>query len=415
MTLWNPTYRIRIDGSTVTTATLSGLTITAGRTDIYSQPIASYAKLSLLETNLATVVYEINDPLTIEVLNTSNNWVSLFGGFITDIGIQLVQTGSTAKVQNINIIATGALARLNRSVFIGNLAHNFDGDMIYEVLSPVLFDTWNEIPGSLTWNTYDATTQWQNAQNSGLGEIDRPGDYELHSQSSLTENTYSLASRLANSGLGYLYEDAQGRIGYADSSHRSEYLAANGYVELDANQAIGPGLEIVKRAGDVRNEVTVTYGATGSNSHTETDTASTLLYGTLASTVNTTLRNQIDAENQALYYLEIRAYPQYQMNQITFELGSPEIDNADRNSLLGVFMGEAISLVNLPSNMSLTEFQGFVEGWTWRAAYNRLTLTLNLSPVAYSLRAFRWNSVPVTETWNTITPTLTWLDATIVS
>jgi hypothetical protein len=61
------------------------------------------------------------------------------------------------------------------------------------------------------------------------------------------------------------------------------------------------------------------------------------------------------------------------------------------------------------------EFQGFVEGWTWRAGYNRLTLEMTVSPIAYSLQAFRWNNVPAAETWQTISPTLTWLEATIVA
>jgi hypothetical protein len=41
----------------------------------------------------------------------------------------------------------------------------------------------------------------------------------------LNDTVYNLASRFATSGLGYLYEDNQGRIGYADSTHRSQYLA----------------------------------------------------------------------------------------------------------------------------------------------------------------------------------------------
>jgi hypothetical protein len=61
------------------------------------------------------------------------------------------------------------------------------------------------------------------------------------------------------------------------------------------------------------------------------------------------------------------------------------------------------------------EFQGFVEGWTWTAGLNSLNLTLNISPVAYSLQAFAWDDVPVGETWNTISPTLDWLNATIVA
>jgi hypothetical protein len=246
MSIWSPVYRVKVNGSTVTGATLSGLSITSGRTDIYSQPIAGYCSLTLIETAEASVPYEINDAVTIEVQDSTAAYVNLFGGFITDLGITVETSGSTALSQRIQITAVGALARLNRAVYTGNFAHQFDGDRIEELLSTVLFDQWNEVPAAETWNGYDATTQWQDAENSGLGEIDTPGDYELHSENNLNDTVYDLASRFATSGLGYLYEDAEGRIGYADSTHRAEYLVSDGYLNLDANDAIGPGLSIVK-------------------------------------------------------------------------------------------------------------------------------------------------------------------------
>ena len=413
MTLWNPVYRVKVDGVTVTSATLSGLTITSGRTDIYQQPIAGYCNLSLIETAEASVPYEVNDAVTIEVQDSTGAYVNLFGGFITDLGITVQTSGSTATSQQIRIVAVGALARLARAVYTGNFAHQFDGDRIEELLSGVLFDQWNEVPAAETWNGYDATTQWQDAENSGLGEIDTPGDYELHSETGLNDTVYNLASRYATSGLGYLYEDAQGRIGYADSTHRSQYLATNGYVDLDGNHAIGPALSIVKRAGDVRNAITVGYGI-GSASVDDEDAASISLYGQLATTISTTLRHQHDAEAQAAFYLLIRAYPQFALRQITFTTANPEIDNADRDSLLNVFMGMPLNITNLPSNMVNGEFLGFVEGWTWSASLNRLDLSMNLSALQFSLQAFRWNSVPDTESWNTLSPTLDWANATIV-
>ncbi|MFZ9922832.1 MAG: hypothetical protein ACO3E4_07965, partial [Candidatus Nanopelagicaceae bacterium] len=289
MTAWSPTYRVKVNGLTVTSATLSGLTITSGRDDIYAQPLAGYCSLTLIETSEASVPYEINDAVTIEVQNTSLVYVNLFGGFITDLGITVETSGSTATSQRIQITAVGALARLNRAVYTGNFAHQFDGDRILELLETVLLDQWNELPAAQTWNSYDPLVQWQDAENSGLGEIDTPGDYELHSENNLDDTVYNLASRFATSGLGYLYEDSQGLIGYADSTHRSTYLATNGYVDLDGNQAIGPALSIVKRAGDVRNSITISYGTSGSEV-TDNDAASISDYGLLASTISTTLR-----------------------------------------------------------------------------------------------------------------------------
>ena len=94
---------------------------------------------------------------------------------------------------------------------------------------------------------------------------------------------------------------------------------------------------------------------------------------------------------------------------------NPEIDEIDRTSMLSVFMGMPINLQNLPANMNNGEFQGFVEGWQFQAGINSLTVSLYVTPVAYSLQAFTWSDVPVVETWNTIEPTLEWLNATVVA
>ena len=414
MTIWNPTYRVKVAGNTVTNATLSGLTITSGRTDIYTQPVAGYCNVTLIETGETSVPFEINDAVTIEVQDSTATYVNLFGGFITDLGITVQTSGSTATSQQIKILAVGALARLNRAVYVGNFAHQFDGDRILELLTTLLLNQWNEVPAAETWDGYDPTTQWLDAENTGLGEIDTPGDYDLHSETGLNDTIYNLASRFATSGLGYLYEDNQGRISYADSTHRSQYLGTYGYVDLDGNHAIGPALSIVKRSGDVRNSITLGYGV-GSAEVTDEDLESVQLYGELASSIKTTLRHLADAADQAAFYLKIRAYPQYAFRQITFPIGNPEIDDTDRDALLSVFMGMPLNIENLPNNMVDGRFQGFVEGWTWTAGLNSLNLTINLSALAFSLQAYRWDLVGGSETWNTISPTLDWLEATIVA
>jgi hypothetical protein len=361
------------------------------------------------------VPYDINDSVTIEVKKSDNSYVNLFGGFLSDIAIIVTNAGTIQARQEVRIVALGAIARLARSNFLGNLNANNDGDQMLEVLEGVLLASWNEVPGSLTWDNYEPTTQWQDAENTGLGEIDTPGDYSLAALSNLDQSVYSLATQIANSGLGYFYEDSQGRIGYADSTHRAQYLAANGYVDLDARQAFGSGMTILKRAGDVRNSLSIIYGASGNQSYEQEDAASVALYGELAWVVTTHLQNLTDAEDQADFYLQIRAFPQYEMPSITYPLQNPEIDDADRDALLEVFMGQPLNIQNLPSNMTLGEYQGFVEGWTWRAGVSGLSIELTLSPIAFSLQAFRWNSVPVGETWNSISPTLEWYNATIVA
>jgi hypothetical protein len=163
----------------------------------------------------------------------------------------------------------------------------------------------------------------------------------------------------------------------------------------------------------VRNSIKITYKNNQTTS--ATDAASIAIYGELGQNITTSLELLADANTQAAFYLALRAYPEFMFRSITFPLASSEIDNSDRDALLNVFMGLPLDISNLPSNMLPAGFQGFVEGWTFSASKNALSLTLNLSPTAYSLQAFKWMDVPITEQWQTISPTLDWLNAILVA
>lgn len=415
MTLWNPVWNVEINGVPVTDSVLANLSLTSGRTNIYEQAQAGYVNLTLINLNQTAIPITINDSITVELQDSTATLVPIFGGTVTDLTIEVSDVGGVGYTQRVTILALGALSRLPKFLTNGVLPKEFDGDQIYDVLKAILFNAWNQVPAALQWQTTDPALTWADAFNTGLGEIDRPGDYELAARSSSRTDAYSLVAALATSGLGYLYENPAGQISYADSTHRSEYLAANGYVELSANNAQGSGLSIQTRAGDVRNSITLKYNATSSAEKSATDPDSISLYGELGQIITTTLHNAADAQDQADFYLSLRAYPQANFNNITYQLTNPEIDDIDRDDLLNVFMGMPVSLSDLPLNMVSGNFLGFVEGWTFQAAYNEVSLTMNLSPIAYSLQAMNWQSVPITELWNTINPTLDWASATIVS
>ena len=415
MTQWAPVWRVKIAGVDVTDSVLASLNITSGRTNIYEQAQAGYCSITLIVFDQVAIDYEINDSLSVEVQDTSAVYQPIFGGSIVDIAVSVSEVGSTAYTQEVTITALGALARLQKALTNGVLAHDFDGDQILTILSEVLLGQWNEVPAAETWANYDPTVTWATAENVGLGEIDTPGNYELSQRSSSVIVIYDLVAALATSGLGYIYEDANGLIGYADSTHRTTYLAANGYTDLTANHALGRGITIKTRAGDVRNDVTIKYGQNSQNTTNAKDLASIDIYGNLSQIINTTIKHQADAEDQADFYLALRAIPIPIFDQITYALTNPELDNGDRDSLINVFMGQPVAINNLPTNMAGGRFQGFVEGWTFRASYNELSVTLLMSPLAYSLQAMQWGDVPIAETWASVSPTLEWEYATIVA
>jgi len=410
MSAWDPEWLVTIAGVDVTDVSIASLTVTSGRTDIYQQPVAGYCNLTLINLTGAAITAEINDAISVQVKDTSGNFVAIYGGTITDIDLKVDTASSLGITESISIIALGALARLPRLTFTGTIASNFDGDQMYELLSEYLYGTWAQLDSTVTWDTFNATQTWDDALNIGLGTIDRPGDYDLADHTHDASDVYTIANTIATSGAGYVYEDAQGRINYADQSHRAAYLTDNGYIELDANDAIASNIATTRRAGDVRNSLTVKYGSTGSSEITETDPASIAIFGELGQVINTVLASSVDAEDQAEFYLSLRSTPQSFFKSISYQLVSPDLSNEDRDALLGISMGSALNIINLPTNVTGGSFQGFVEGWTFSAGFNTLSISMNLTPVAFSLPPVRWNGVSNSLEWADVS-TISWLDA----
>ena len=415
MTAWSPDWKLTVAGVDYTDIAISDIAHQAGRSDIYQQPNPSYIQVSFVALSGQTLPFDINDSLSLQVKDTSGAYVNLFGGDITDITVSVQKTGAISTVIEYSVLAMGSLVKLAKELYLGTIAQDEDGNQIYDLLSSVLLGTWNDVPAASTWAGYDATETWANALNLGLGDIDTPGLYTMENRAAEADTIYNIASLIANSAFGYLFEDNEGNIGYADADHRQNYLLTNGYVDLDANHALGQGLSTITRSGDIRNDVAINYGNNFGSQETATSATSIATYGYKAESINSVLHSAVDAQAVADRYIAQRAFPLPAFQSITFPITNPEIDNSDRDNLLGVFMGQPLNLQNLPDQISGGEFEGYVEGWSWSTRFNELFLTINLSPVAYSQVAMRWNTTPIVETWQTIDPTLTWEYATIVA
>jgi hypothetical protein len=415
MTVFTPEWKLTVAGTNYTNIAISDVQHQAGRTDIYSQPSPSYMQVTLVALSGQTLPFAINDSFALQVKNSAGTYVNLFGGDITDLTVEVGAFGNVADVINYTILAMGSLVKLAKEIYNGTISQDEDGNQIYTLLSSVLLASWNDVPAATTWSGYSATETWATAGNQGLGEIDQPGLYTMENRAASADTIYNIAGLIANSAFGYLYEDNEGNIGYADADHRQTYLLANGYVDLDANHALGSGLSTITRSGDIRNDVFINYGNNYGSQKTATSATSIATYGYKSESINSVLHSAVDAQAVADRYIAQRAFPLPVFQSITFPITNPEIDNSDRDNLLGVFMGQPLNITNLPDQISGGEFEGYVEGWRWSTRFNELFLTINLSPVAFSQVAMRWNTVPIVETWQTIDPTLTWEYATIVA
>jgi hypothetical protein len=412
MTVFTPEWKLTIDGVDYTNVAISDISHESGRTDIYQQPNPGYIQVDLVALNNQTYDFQVNDGLALQVKNSTGTYVSIFGGNITDITVSVGATGSVGTVLGYSIIALGALAKLPKIITTGILSQDQDGDQIYALLSPFLLGNWNDVPAAETWATYSATETWADAVNIGLGEIDQPGQYEMENRTSLEDTVYNIASLIASSAFGVLYEDSNGNIGYADASHRQNYAAANGFIEISANTAIGSGLATKTQIGDVRNSVAINYGNNFGSQKTASDTTSIGTYGYKAETINSVIHDATDAQDVADRYISLRAYPKPNFDSITFPITNPELDDADRDALLGIFIGQPIMITDLPSQIATGGiFEGYVEGWNWSTSFNQLFLTINLSPIEFSAVFQDWDEVNASEAWNTLSGTITWQTA----
>ena len=411
MSEWTPEYRIKANGDEITDITLIGFTVTSGRTDVNSQAQAGYASIRILNLNNQVFTWGINTGITIEVKDSTNTFVPIFGGRISDISTGVDRTGSAATVTSVDIYALGAISKLQKAIWEGSLSKDLDGAQILTILESLLTNSWNEVPAAETWAAYDATTTWENAENVGIGQIDT-GEYEMISRSAAPVNMYQYVSEIANSAIGYIYEDGNGLISYGDTNHRQDYLVANGYVNLDANHAIAEGIRSTIRQGDIVNAVTINYKNNFGTTYSLSDQNSIDQYGLYAQNIQSLIDDDPDAVAVAERLVAFRSTPKAKFDSITYALQNPELDDNDRDDLINVFMGMPVAIENLPANINGGNFVGYVEGWTFRSSLSGLTITMSLSPTEFWTVAQDWDQVTPTLEWGQVDATLTWQNAT---
>jgi hypothetical protein len=406
---WLPEWRITV-GTTVYT-NVTGVNLTTGRIDIDRQCQAGYARMDIINSTNALFDIDVTDSLTLELKDSDGDYVVVFGGTVSDFSTSVRSPEETGFVTLGTILAVGALAKLPKAIYTDSVAHGLDGEQIAIILQDLLVNEWQEVAPALQWEDYNPTTTWANAENVGLGEIDS-GLYQMDNLSAADRNTQTLVQQIADSALGNLYEDKQGRISYADADHRSNYLAANGSTQLDGNYASPASVKSILQIGKIRNSEIVRYGNDYGSTYAATDDASITTYGRYQRTFDSNIRYLADIEDIIERDLALRSTPRTQLDQITFRLDNPLMPDALRDDLINLFFGEPVVITNLPFNMFEGYFSGFVEGISIRANASFVDCTIYVSPTDFSLIAPTWATVIPTNTiWSGVNGTLQWSKA----
>ena len=407
---WLPEWRITIGTNVYTNVT--GVNVTTGRIDIDRQCQAGYARMDIINSTNALFDIDVTDSLTLELKDSGGTYVPVFGGTVSDFTTSVRSPEEVGYVTIGTILAVGALAKLPKAIYTDAVAHDLDGEQISIILTDLLVNQWQEVAPALQWVNYlPANTTWANAENVGLGEIDA-GLYEMDNLAAASRNTQTLVQQIADSALGNLYEDKQGRISYADGDHRSNYLATNGSTQLDGNYASPARVKSILQIGKIRNSEIVRYGNDYGSTYSATDDASITTYGRYQRTFDSNIRHTADIEDIIERDLALRSTPRTQLDQITFRLDNPLMPNALRDDLINLFFGEPVVITNLPFNMFEGYFSGFVEGISIRATPTFVDATIYVSPTDFSLIAPTWATVIPTNTiWSGVNGTLQWSKA----
>ena len=407
---WLPEWRVTVNDDVFTNVT--SVSFASGRLDIDRQPTAGYCRVELINTDGSPFTINVTETITLELKNSTGTYVTVFGGEVSDFNVGVRSPEESGFITYGVILGIGSLAKLTKAVYNTALAEGLDGAQIAEILGTALNLNWNEVTPTITWDTYPATTTWNDAE-SYIGTIDSGFYTMIALAASASARSLTLADQIATSALGQIYEEKDGDVSYDDADHRSNYLAANGYTALDGSYASPRTIQSTTQIGRIRNSLIYRY-STGYASTFSTSSADSIAsYGLYERSFESNIKNLADITDIGTRDLRLRQVPKGSLGAITFRLDNPDLPSAMLDSLIGVFFGMPVLISNLPSNLLDGTFEGFVENVAVNATPTYVDMTLFITATEFSLSTTQWDTViPSTITWATTNATLIWNNAT---
>jgi hypothetical protein len=407
---WLPEWRVTVGDDVYTTVT--SVSFASGRLDIDRQATAGYCQVTIINTDNTPFTINVTEPVTLELKNSSGTYVTVFGGEVSDFNIGVRSPEESGYVTTGTILGIGSLAKLTKAVYNTALAEGLDGAQIAAILGAALNLTWAEVTPTVTWATYPADVTWANAE-SYIGEVDSGFYTMIALAANASAKSQTLTDQIANSALGQMYEEKDGDVSYADADHRSNYLAANGFTNLDGSYATPSSITSTTQIARIRNSLIYRYATGYASTYSTSDTDSIASYGLFERSFDSNIKNLADITDIASRELNLRKNPRGSLGAITFRLDNPDIPSAMLDSLIGVFFGQPVLVSNLPSNLLDGQFDGFVENVALRATPSFVEITLYISATDFSLSTTQWETVlPASLQWTGVNAILTWTNAT---
>ena len=407
---WLPEWRVTVGDDVYTTVT--SVSFASGRLDIDRQATAGYCQVEIVNTTGADFTINVTEEITLELKNSSGTYVTVFGGEVSDFNIGVKSPDETGFITTGKILGIGSLAKLTKTVYNTALAEGLDGAQIATILGSALNLTWAEVTPTVTWDTYPATITWETAE-SYIGTIDSGFYTMIALAASASAKSQTLADQIATSALGTIYEEKDGDVSYDDADHRSTYLAANGFTNIDGSYASPSSIQSQTQIAKIRNSLIYRYSTAYGSTYSTSDPDSIASYGLFERSVDSNIKNLVDITDIATRELALRKNPRASLGAITFKLDNPDMPSAMLDSLIDVFFGQPVLITNLPTNLFGGQFDGFVENVALRATPSFVEITLYISATDFSLSTTQWETVlPASLDWDGVIATLTWSNAT---
>jgi hypothetical protein len=407
---WLPEWRVTVGDDVYTTVT--SVSFASGRLDIDRQATAGYCQVQIVNTDNTEFTINVTEPITLELKNSGGTYVTVFGGEVSDFNIGVRSPEETGYITTGTILGIGSLAKLTKAVYNTALAEGLDGTQIAEILGQALNLTWAEVTPTVTWATYPADVTWANAE-SYIGEVDSGFYTMIALAASASAKSQTLADQIATSALGQLYEEKDGDVSYADADHRSNYLATNGFTNLDGSYATPSSITSTTQIARIRNSLIYRYATGYGSTYSTSDTDSIASYGLFERSFDSNIKNLADITDIASRELNLRKNPRGSLGAIRFRLDNPDMPSAMLDNLINVFFGQPMLITNLPTNLLGGTFDGFVENVALNATPTYVDITLYISATDFSLSTTQWETVlPASLIWTGVNGTLTWTNAT---
>ena len=407
---WLPEWRVTVGDDVYTTVT--SVSYASGRLDIDRQPTAGYCQVTIVNADNSPFTINVTEPILLELKNSAGTYVTVFGGEVSDFNIGVRSPEEAGYITTGTILGIGSLAKLTKAIYNTALAEGLDGAQIAAILGNALNLTWAEVTPTVTWATYPPLQTWLDAE-SYIGTIDSGFYTMIALAANASAKSQTLADQIATSALGQIYEEKDGDVSYDDADHRSNYLAANGFTNLDGAYATPSSITSTTQTARIRNSLIYRYATGYASTYSVSDSDSIAAYGLFEKSFDSNIKTLTDITLIGTRELKLRKNPRASLGAITFRLDNPDMPDAMRNALIGVFFGQPVLITNLPSNLLDGAFDGFVENVALRATPTFVDITLYVSATDFSLSTTQWETVlPASLIWTGVNGTLTWTNAT---